>query len=134
MKKALVAALVLFAVPALAGAPTVTPVISTDKTVIGQPIEVPQHPTVVTTIVTFQPGDKTAVHKHPFPHFGYMLEGTLTLVNTATGKSFDVKPGEFLVEMMNTYHYGENRGTVPARILIIDELPAGVTTNSIAKE
>ena len=121
------------AMVANAAPPVVAPVSSTDKSVIGQPIDVPQHPTVVTTIVTFQPGDRTVVHEHPYPHYGYMLEGTLTIVNTETGKSFDVKPGEFLVEMTNTYHYGQNRGSVPARILIVDQLPAGVTSNSVAK-
>jgi len=133
MKRMLLAA-ILFAAPALAGAPSSAPVLSTDKTAIGQPIEVPQHPTVVTSIVTFQPGDKTAVHKHPYPHYGYMLEGTLTIVNTETGKSFELKPGDFLVEMQNTWHYGENRGTVPVRILIIDQLPAGVSGNIVAKQ
>ena len=59
--------------------------------------------------VTFQPGDKTAKHKHLWPHYGYMLEGVLTITNSETGQSFDVKPGEFLVEMQNTAHVGENR-------------------------
>jgi quercetin dioxygenase-like cupin family protein len=123
--------LCLLAAPALAAAPSSTPVASTDHTVIGQAIEVPQHPTVITTIVTFQPGDKTAVHKHPYPHYGYMLAGVLTIVNTQTGKSFDLKPGDFLVEMTNAWHYGENRGAVPVRILIVDQVPEGVSVNTV---
>ena len=126
--------LCLLAAPALAAAPVSTPVVSTDKTAIGQPIEVPQHPTVIVSIVTFPPGDKPAVHKHPYPHYGYMLEGTLTIVNTETGESFKLKPGEFLVEMMDAWHYGENRGTVPVRILIVDQVPEGAKTNSVAKQ
>lgn len=123
----------LFAVPGLA-APVATPLTTTDKTIIGQPIVSPEHPTVISSIVTFAPGEKTAVHKHPYPHYGYMLEGTLTIVNTETGKSFDLKPGAFLVEMMNTFHYGENRGTVPVRILIVDSVPEGVKSNTVPKE
>ena len=135
MRRLLLAALLL-AAPALnglawAGSPSVTPLAHTDKTVTGQPIVSPDHPTVVTSVVTFLPGDKTVVHKHPWPHYGYMLEGTLTIVNTETGKSFDLKPGEFLVEMLNTAHYGENRGKVPVKILIVDSLPAGVTNNTV---
>ncbi len=125
------ALLLLFTMPALA-APSVVPLANTDKTVIGQTITAPDHPTVISTLITFQPGDKTAVHKHPWPHYGYMLEGVLTVTNTETGKSFDVKPGEFLVEMQNTAHFGENRGTVPAKMLIVDTVPAGVTSNSVA--
>lgn len=129
MKRILIAGL-LFVMPALA-APVSTPLTNTDKTITGQQIVSPDHPTVISSIVTFQPGDKTVVHRHPYPHYGYMLEGTLTIVNTETGKSFDLKPGEFLVEMMNTSHYGENRGTVPVRILIVDSVPTGVTNNTV---
>lgn len=132
MKRMLFAGL-LFALPALA-APVSTPLVTTDKTVTGQQIVSPEHPTVISSVVIFQPGDKTIVHKHPYPHYGYMLEGTLTIVNTETGKSFDLKPGAFLVEMMNTAHYGENRGTVPVRILIVDSVPAGVTNNTVPQQ
>ena len=129
--KRMLLALALFAVPAFA-APVVTPLANTDKTVIGQPIIAPEHPTVIATVITFQPGDKTAKHKHPWPHYGYMLEGVLTITNTETGQSFEVKAGEFLVEMLNTAHVGENRGTVPVKILIVDTVPAGLTSNSVA--
>jgi quercetin dioxygenase-like cupin family protein len=125
------ALLLLFTMPAFA-APSVVPLAHTDKTVIGQTLVAPDHPTVISTLITFQPGDKTAVHKHPWPHYGYMLEGVLTVTNTETGKSFDVKPGEFLVEMQNTAHYGDNRGAVPAKMLIVDTVPAGMTSNSVA--
>jgi len=129
--KRMLLALVLFAAPAFA-APVVTPLANTDKTVIGQTIVAPEHPTVIATVITFQPGDKTAKHKHLWPHYGYMLEGVLTITNSETGQSFDVKPGEFLVEMQNTAHVGENRGAVPVKILIVDTVPAGTTSNSVA--
>ncbi len=131
--KRLVLTFCLFAVPCLA-APVATPLMTTDKTVTGQPIVSPEHPTVISSIVTFAPGEKTVVHKHPYPHYGYMLEGTLTIVNTETGKSFDLKQGEFLVEMMNTLHYGENRGSVPVRILIVDTVPEGVKNNTVPQQ
>ncbi len=130
MKRILLAA-ILLAAPALAGAPQATVLSDSNKTVTGQPIISPDHPTVKTSLVTFLPGDKTVVHKHPYPHYGYLLEGTLTIVNTETGKSFDLKPGQFLVEMMNTAHYGENRGKVPVKILIVDSVPEGVASNTI---
>jgi quercetin dioxygenase-like cupin family protein len=132
MKRILMAC-VLLAAPALAGAPTSTPLAATDKTAIGQPIVSPEHPTALASIVVFQPGDKTVVHKHLYPHYGYMLEGVLTITNTETGKSFELKQGEFLVEMLDTYHTGENRGSVPVRLLVIDTVPQGATANSVAK-
>lgn len=117
--------------PALAGAPQVAPLADTAKTVTGQTIVSPEHPIVKAVMVTFLPGDKTVVHKHPFPHYGYMLEGVLTIVNTETGKSFELKAGEFLVEMLNTAHYGENRGSVPVRLLVVDTVPEGLASNTV---
>lgn len=132
MKRFLIAVLLAsMPVLAFAGTPTAAPITNSDKTVIGQTITSPEHPFVKTTMVTFLPGDKTGIHKHPYPHYGYMLEGVLTVVNTETGKSFDLKAGEFLVEMANTAHYGENRGSVPVKLLVIDSLPAADTNNSI---
>ena len=130
-----IAALILTALmtsAAWAGAPSVTPLSSTDKTITGQTITSPEHPTEKAVMMTFLPGDKTVVHKHPYPHYGYMLEGVLTITNSETGQSFAVKAGEFLVEMQNTAHVGENRGTVPVKILIVDTVPAGTTSNSVA--
>jgi quercetin dioxygenase-like cupin family protein len=123
-------ALILCAVPAFAALDS-APLAHTDKTVTGQPIVAPEHPTVIATMVTFQPGDKTSPHKHPWPHYGYVLEGVLTITNAETGQSFDLKAGQFLVEMQNTTHVGENKGTVPVKILIVDSVPEGVTNNTI---
>ena len=113
---------------------TVTPVIKTDTTVIGQPIVMPKHPTLVATVATFPPGSRLPVHKHLYPHYGYMLEGVLTVTNTQTGKSFEIKKGDFLVEMNDTWHYGQNNGTEPVKLLIIDHLPMGVTSNVVLKD
>jgi quercetin dioxygenase-like cupin family protein len=108
---------------------TVAPVITTDTTVIGQPIVMPEHPTVVVTIATFPPGSRLPVHKHLYPHYGYMLQGELTVTNEKTGKSMVLKKGDFLVEVNDTWHYGQNNGKEPVRVLIIDHLPKGVTSN-----
>jgi quercetin dioxygenase-like cupin family protein len=112
---------------------TVAPVFSTDTTVTGQKIEVPANPHVAVSLATFPPGAALAVHKHPYPHYVYVLEGTLTVTNSETGKVFDVPAGGFLVEMNNTWHFGKNNGAVPVKLLVIDQLPPGVTSNVIAK-
>jgi quercetin dioxygenase-like cupin family protein len=132
MKRAFLV-LCLLAAPALAGTPATAPLAATNQTAIGQPLVSPSHPTVIATVITFQPGDKTAVHKHHYPHYGYMLEGTLTITNTETGQSFELKAGDFLVEMMDTWHYGENRGAVAAKMLVVDSVPEGVKSNSVPK-
>jgi quercetin dioxygenase-like cupin family protein len=136
MRLALVVPMVLSTFAAQAAeAPkvTVAPVFSTDTTVTGQTIEVPANPHVAVSLATFPPGAALAVHKHPYPHYVYVLEGTLTVTNTETGKVFDVPAGGFLVEMTDTWHFGKNNGLTPVKLLVIDQLPPGVTSNVIAK-
>ena len=113
---------------------TVEKIIETDKTVIGQPIVMPKDPTLVVTVATFPPGSRLPVHKHPYPHYGYMLEGELTVVNVETGKSSTIKKDDFLVEMNDTWHYGVNNGKTDVKLLIIDHLPKGVTSNVVLKK
>ena len=122
------------ALAADAGKITVEKIIDTDKTVIGQPIVMPKDPTLVATVATFPPGSRLPVHKHLYPHYGYMLAGVLTVTNVETGKSFDLKKGQFLVEMNNTWHYGQNNGKTDVTLLIIDHLPKGVTSNVVLKD
>jgi len=90
---------------------------------------VPQNPNVVVSIATFPPGSRLPEHQHPGPHYVYVLEGVLTVVNTETNKTFDVKPGDFVVEMVDTWHYGINNGAVPVKLLVIDQLAPGVASN-----
>jgi quercetin dioxygenase-like cupin family protein len=111
----------------------VTPVTRTNTTVTGQPIVVPDHPDVIVSIATFPPGARIAEHRHPHPHYVYVLEGVLTVMNTETGKSFEVKAGDFVAEMQDTWHYGINKRAVPVKLLVIDQVPAGTKTNTTPK-
>jgi len=113
-------------------APVSTPIASVDTTVIGQKIVMPKDPTVIVSSIVFAPGARTPVHKHLYPHYAYVLEGTLTVTNVQTGKSFDVTAGQFLNEMEDTWHYGENRGKTHVRLLIVDHVPRGMKANSVA--
>ena len=108
----------------------VTPVARTNVTVTGQPIVVPDHPDVLVSIATFPPGARIAEHQHPHPHFVYVLEGVLTVVNTDAHKTFQVKAGDFVAEMQDTWHYGINKGAVPVKLLVIDQVPAGARNNT----
>jgi quercetin dioxygenase-like cupin family protein len=112
---------------------SVQPIARTSTTITGEKIVVPPNPDVVTSIATFPPGAELPVHKHPYPHYVYVLEGTLTVFNTDTGKSFTVKKGDFLVETNANWHYGKNEGTVPVKLLVIDQLPAGTKSNMTLK-
>ena len=115
-------------------APAFAPVTRTHATVTGQPIVTPAQPEVVVSEVTFPPGARTSVHKHPYPRLVYVLQGALIVTNVETGKSYPAKAGDFLAEMQNTWHYGTNAGTVPAKLLVIDEVPHGTANNVVEKK
>lgn len=106
----------------------------TSTTITGEKIVVPPNPEVVTSIATFPPGAELPIHKHPYPHYVYVLEGNLTVFNVDTGKSFVAKQGQFVVETNANWHYGKNEGAVPVKLLVIDQLPAGVTSNMDVKK
>ena len=108
---------------------SVQPIARTGITISGEKIEVPANLEVVTSIATFQTGAELPIHKHPYPHYVYVLEGSLTVFNVDTGKSFVAKQGQFIVETNANWHYGKNEGAVPVKLLVIDQLPAGAKSN-----
>jgi quercetin dioxygenase-like cupin family protein len=129
-------ALILLTAPAFAsGSPGIAmaPVMQTRTTDTGQTLDVPAHPTVIVSQTTMAPGARTPTHKHPYPRYVYVIEGTLTVVDEATGQTFEVKQGGFLTEMIDTWHHGENRGKSPVRLIAIDQVPEGTATNTVAK-
>jgi quercetin dioxygenase-like cupin family protein len=109
------------------------PVAQMRTTNTGQPIVVPAHPTVIVSQTTLAPGGRTPSHKHPYPHYVYVLEGTLTVVDEQSGRTFETRKDGFFAEMVDTWHHGENRGKTPVRILAIDQVPEGVTRNMVMK-
>jgi quercetin dioxygenase-like cupin family protein len=130
-----IAALAFAGAACAAGAPQISgqPLANTNKTNEGQIITAPLHPNVMASITTFPPGAETPVHKHRYPHYVYVMEGTLTVTNLETGKTFHAKQGQFIVEMMNVWHKGKNEGTTPVKLLVIDQLPTGVANNMVVK-
>lgn len=129
----MIAAAVVTAAQADAPKVKVTPLAAIDKTIIGQDVEVPKDAHAVAVIAEFPPGAKLPEHKHLYPHYVYVLEGTLTVINTESGKVLTVKQGDMVAEMMNTWHYGINKTAQPVRLLVIDVLPKGTTSNMVPR-
>lgn len=99
--------------------PTVTPVLESTTTIIGQPIAYPAGTAKVTAaIVTIPPGGQTGWHLHAVPLFGYMLAGELTVDYGSKGTHV-YKVGDALMEAMDWPHNGMNLGGVPVRILAV---------------
>jgi len=87
------------------------PVLKTDTTSIGQKIVYPnfQSDEVSIVKVIIPSGKSTGWHKHNFPVFAYVLQGTLT-VEIENRKSLQFSQNSSFSEVINTLHNGINNG------------------------
>ena len=88
--------------------------IRTDKSWDG--VELPDYlqgrPELVAVKYEFPAGKKLGWHHHPVMNYGILVQGELTIIGQ-DGQEKVVHEGEAVVEMVNTIHHGENRGTKP---------------------
>ena len=71
------------------------------------------HPELVAMKYVFPAGKKLGWHHHDVMNCGVLVQGELTIV-AQDGTTKVVHEGEAVVEMVDTIHHGENRGTKPA--------------------
>ncbi len=119
---------------AYAGAATtvVDQVFQSSETIAGQPIVLPQGPVDVTvSIFTISPGASLPIHRHPFPRYGYVLEGSLTVSNQETGQVKTFHAGDFVIESVSKWHSGSNPGSEPLKLLVLDQAPKGAKTTEV---
>lgn len=82
--------------------------------------------------LTLAPHTVLPWHMHPFPNAGYVLAGTLTLHDRASGKSHVFHQGEAFAESVDDQHRGES-GDTPTVLLITYAGVAGVPTSTQVK-
>jgi quercetin dioxygenase-like cupin family protein len=86
-------------------------ILKSDTTSIGQRIVYPTfaHDEVTISRVTIPPGKSTGWHKHNFPVFAYVVQGTLTVEVENHGP---IQFGEHssFSEVVDTFHNGMNKG------------------------
>ena len=77
-------------------------------------VELPDYlegrPELVAVKYVFPAGQKLGWHHHPVMNYGVLVQGELTIIGQ-DGTMKVVHEGEAVVEMVNTIHHGENRGT-----------------------
>jgi len=90
---------------------TIEPILKTDTTTTGQKIIYPNFKEDEVTIlkITIHPGESTGWHKHEFPVFAYVIEGTLT-VEIENNKIIQFAKNTSLAEVINIFHNGTNNG------------------------
>jgi len=74
-------------------------------------------PEITILRIAIAPGSRLPRHSHPVINAGVLLKGELTVV-TDEGRTLHLKAGDPIVEVVNTWHYGENKGSEPAEIIV----------------
>jgi quercetin dioxygenase-like cupin family protein len=87
-------------------------ILKTDTTSIGQKISYPNFENDEVSIikVTIPPGKSTGWHKHSFPVFAYVLQGTLS-VEIENKKTLHFQPNSSFSEVVDVLHNGYNNGS-----------------------
>lgn len=104
-------------------------------------VELPDYlqgrPELVAVKYEFPAGQKLGWHHHPVMNYGILVQGELTIIGQ-DGKEKTVHEGEAVVEMVNTIHHGENRGSKPVILYMFylsqDGLPLAVQHPEIPLE
>jgi quercetin dioxygenase-like cupin family protein len=92
----------------------------------GQPIILPKaNVEVVVWMYDIPAGARLPVHKHPSQRYAYVLSGTLQVTDVESARTFEYKPGDFIVEIVDGWHYGTNNGKESVRLLVIDQVEKG---------
>jgi quercetin dioxygenase-like cupin family protein len=89
-------------------------------------------PQLTTIKLTIAPHTALPWHTHPFPNAVYVLSGTLTLHDQASGKTQTVHQGQAFAESVDDVHRGES-GDEPTVLLITYAGTPGVPTSIPAK-
>ncbi len=106
---------------------TVKEILRTRTTLSYQPIRLSdQALEVVASLYTIPAGADLPLHRHPFPRYGYVLKGELTIYNEDTGQVVHMREGQFGVETIEQRHRGRSTGSGPLTMLVIDQVPPGM--------
>jgi quercetin dioxygenase-like cupin family protein len=89
-------------------------------------------PQLTTLRVTIAPHTSLPWHSHPMPNVVYVISGTLTLHDRASGETSVVHQGQAVGESVDDVHRGE-AGDEPAVLLITYAGTPGVPTSVPAK-
>jgi quercetin dioxygenase-like cupin family protein len=80
--------------------------------------------------ITVAPHAALPWHTHAVPNAAYVLSGTLTIQERATGKTTTVHAGQVLAETVGDVHRGVNEGDEPVVLVITYAGAAGIPTST----
>ena len=74
-------------------------------------------PKITILRIIIPPKKKLEIHKHFVVNAGVLLQGTLRVISDKNDTLY-LKKGSPIVELVNTWHYGENIGNTTAEIMV----------------
>jgi quercetin dioxygenase-like cupin family protein len=74
-------------------------------------------PEVTILKISIPPHLQLPLHQHPVINAAVLLKGELTVL-TKEGKALHLAAGDPIIEVVNTWHYGINKGNEPAEIIV----------------
>ena len=85
---------------------------------------------LVVTRAQFPPRHVLTCHKHLYPRYVFLQQGSLRVHNYATGRDYDFAAGDalesnVLVESTDQWHQGLVTSDVPAVLVAFEQVPAG---------
>ena len=75
-------------------------------------------PEVTVVRIQIPKGEKLPLHQHPILNVGYLTKGELT-VHTEKDEILVLKAGDPIIEVIDTWHYGESTGDEDAEIVVV---------------
>jgi quercetin dioxygenase-like cupin family protein len=75
-------------------------------------------PKITIIKVTIPPNAKLELHEHLVINAGVLIKGELTVVDEH-GNKLELKAGDPIIELVNTFHYGINEGSETAEIIVV---------------
>ncbi|MFW6324833.1 MAG: cupin domain-containing protein [Desulfovibrionales bacterium] len=82
-------------------------------------------PEITMLKITIPAGFDLPLHEHPVINAGILLRGELT-VTTEEGEVLKLRAGDPIVEVVNKWHSGKNKGNTSAEILVFYAGQAGM--------
>jgi len=76
------------------------------------------NPEVTVVRIQIPKGEKLPLHQHPILNVGYLTKGELT-VHTLKDEILVLKAGDPIIEVIDTWHYGESTGNEDAEIIVV---------------
>ncbi len=75
-------------------------------------------PEITVVRIQIPAGEKLPWHQHPILNVGYLTKGELT-VHTIKDEVVVLKSGDSIIEVTDTWHYGESTGKEDAEIVVV---------------